>query len=48
MGIFNNGFDKKDKVGFSKEGKVLFVIFILTTVIFTFIFLALRLKGYQF
>lgn len=49
MGFFgNNMYGKKDRQKFSKEGKILFIIFLITTIVFTFIFLSLRLKGYVF
>ena len=49
MSFFGNNIpNKNDRQKFSKEGKVLFVLFIVVTIVFTIIFLRLRLKGYQF
>lgn len=44
--FFGKGmYDKNDRQKFSKEGKVLFVIFVITVVIFTIVFLKMRLDA---
>lgn len=44
--FFGKGmYDKNDRQKFSKEGKVLFVIFIITVIVFTVIFLKMRLDA---
>ncbi|MBR2902605.1 MAG: hypothetical protein IKC38_05310 [Clostridia bacterium] len=44
--FFGKGmYDKNDRQKFSKEGRVLFVIFIVTVIVFTIIFLKMRLDA---
>ncbi len=44
--FFGNGmYGKEDRQKFSKEGKVLFIIFVITIVVFTIIFLKMRLDA---